>query len=1600
MSMTVTVTFLSGQMVPVVVQTDASADELKSRVQHACQVGIRDIVSQQGKLVQGSDKLCDKGVQDGDVLTATVHGTRIITRFASLEYPTGPAKWGSVFAAIRHDGHVLCWGNQRQGTSYKRVQEKLVHVLEIAATEEAFAATLADGSVVTWGDSEGGGDSSAVQDQLVSVRLIKATAAAFAALRADGHVVTWGCESFGGDSAAVQKDLQDVVAISTTEGAFAAKRSNGTVVTWGRACDGGDSRTVQHLLREVQQITACAGAFAALCSTAELVVWGSTQAKMLRSVRAVRASWGSFAAIRLDGSVVTCGQAADGGDSSGVQELLVGVQEIQASASAFAALRSDGRVVAWGDEENGSDCTAVQTQLQNVRQLRSTWSAFAALRLDGRVVTWGSLDDGADISSIEEELVDVVEVVATAAAFAALRSDGSVVTWGDAEYGGDCSMVQQQLQNVNEITASWRAFAAIRADGLIVAWGNPEDGGDTSLVQDDLASFRYGDEKGARNMSHALGDCYADDWAIPDAFRVASVLLRQVQSGSVAVLHMPQRGFRQHTLEVLRHFLQGLAQRQLRAVTLSQLADAALLGQKPAPGGAEDNEGQFSQSNHHRIGVLLALLATSFLCWPQQPRRLLTLSLSWSSSPLDAGWVTAENPGEDFNRQDYEDELSQAKGPLQVSGIDLAAKRAWTGISEPEPEQCCAFFIRVFQPICLILCESPLTQSEEMIKEATGNVCEHGPENTNYLSSLKDVRVEQGEAPKQPGQALAQQASSGEKGKNTTLKSPSLPWSSGGYSYWGFLPWRARRQVSPSHRVLWPAMFSWCLAGTLSDESSHEGIATDLPETTRPVCETHKVLDNSGDSTKSTAAKDFSDPTASMSTAASSFDEGIETEDIGTTMKLSFKTPQDHRVDVYFNSKPLCLRFSKSMPLTVTGIGTEFSGSARVMTSWVLTHVDDVPVDMDYKYAACQIREIQARHCPVLDLELSESAREFEDRKIHISFCFLLHGMLRCNTCPVLFKAEEVCGSYLLHVALVQITASTVKSNGGWVLQVKVSKAKHVLCNEIFGFFTGAHFRVGSFPAPIGGTKTFTFDSEKLTESQIWDVDTLGIRVFTFQENPLATVRNILETALLFVPDQTRGVESYFAKRNVEFLRNYVGASLKPRKDPGGPFLNLYPLQNAADIRSGDFLGVLRLDGLDPMLAWGSLESDGILLVGGTDRVIRPTNGIQRTPYQQWIEQDVGCRTAPFLSLLSLLFWRPSVLNRGAYPLPPCAAFSPPLLNEDLGKTALFSPTASQGRPRCATQHEGVHYSLFLGEYPDRGLYVIGVLTFYELDPIPPGEYLERGLPVRKVHDSGQDKEGAIHKLCASYHGGHNRDVNDPAQGAANAFFHKYEGLEYGYHAMLTGWIDTLRCKPPYDTPEYEKQCLTWEFIEVAVPIITRYIPTLEKPFLLTWNQHVTGSSFSNLSATALYREARLGKIPAVPEPDGILYPSVFNNGTRAASIAMAPWPQKVCDVFVCSMWKAGGVFKAIDNDFSCIEQTNVESQLQSDLRVQGMLLKDVYDLNVLEAPSARKDTCVHADPENPLCQLTGVYGLELPKLGTRPMYRHMCLGNLDPGVL
>ena len=64
------------------------------------------------------------------------------------------------------------------------------------------------------------------------------------------------------------------------------------------------------------------------------------------------------------------------------------VEQLQTSFGAFAAILADGSVVTWGDPESGGDSTAVQTRLKNVRKIHAPkdGGAFAAILADGSVV--------------------------------------------------------------------------------------------------------------------------------------------------------------------------------------------------------------------------------------------------------------------------------------------------------------------------------------------------------------------------------------------------------------------------------------------------------------------------------------------------------------------------------------------------------------------------------------------------------------------------------------------------------------------------------------------------------------------------------------------------------------------------------------------------------------------------------------------------------------------------------------------------------------------------------------------------------------------------------------------------------------------------------------------------------------------------------------------------------------------------------------------------------------------------------------------------------------------------------------------------------------
>lgn len=123
-----------------------------------------------------------------------------------------------------------------------------------------------------------------------------------------------------------------------------------------------------------------------------------------------------------------------------------------------------------------------------------------------------------------------------------------------------------------------KATAAIEAavPGHNVRWFRAPQGMMTSTMADSVRR---------QGLRSALGDAYADDWAMENnAAFVARTILHQARSGSVIILHQPEVGYREHTLEALRLVLEGLSERGMRAVTLSELDALASSGAKKEKG--------------------------------------------------------------------------------------------------------------------------------------------------------------------------------------------------------------------------------------------------------------------------------------------------------------------------------------------------------------------------------------------------------------------------------------------------------------------------------------------------------------------------------------------------------------------------------------------------------------------------------------------------------------------------------------------------------------------------------------------------------------------------------------------------------------------------------------------------------------------------------------------------------------------------------------------------------------------------------------------------------------------------------------------------------
>lgn len=142
-----------------------------------------------------------------------------------------------------------------------------------------------------------------------------------------------------------------------------------------------------------------------------------------------------------------------------------------------------------------------------------------------------------------------------------------------------------------------------------------------------------------------------------------------------------------------------------------------------------------------------------------------------------------------------------------------------------------------------------------------------------------------------------------------------------------------------------------------------------------------------------------------------------------------------------------------------------------------------------------------------------------------------------------------------------------------------------------------------------------------------------GIKVFEFCDNAVQTVESIWNTAMAFVgglsskprlPVFGSHVPGYMEKASVEFLGTTMGYHLEPRK--------IKKVEIDPDlIHDGDFFPILRLDGLDPLIMFGTgahaghcvmaLRFDGELyLVESQAAWYWPKINIQRTKWADWIQ--------------------------------------------------------------------------------------------------------------------------------------------------------------------------------------------------------------------------------------------------------------------------------------------------------------------------------------------------------------------------------------------
>jgi hypothetical protein len=213
----------------------------------------------------------------------------------------------------------------------------------------------------------------------------------------------------------------------------------------------------------------------------------------------------------------------------------------------------------------------------------------------------------------------------------------------------------------------------------------------------------------------------------------------------------------------------------------------------------------------------------------------------------------------------------------------------------------------------------------------------------------------------------------------------------------------------------------------------------------------------------------------------------------------------------------------------------------------------------------------------------------------------------------------------------IQITYNTTQNNTEIDVIINAQGKKHFLCKESLFFGTSNLHSIKILY--LSGQNKITFKNIK--QDDFDEIRLNGIRFFSFCQGFWTSVKSFLKTLTMYLggfstnpslPIIGSHVPWYMEAANVEFLENFVDFKQVPRSAKGTK-LNL----DKKNIKTGDYIAIHRMDGLDPMIMFGTGSHTGhsavaawiddeLYVLESQDGWYWPKHGIQRNKWDEWIQ--------------------------------------------------------------------------------------------------------------------------------------------------------------------------------------------------------------------------------------------------------------------------------------------------------------------------------------------------------------------------------------------